>query len=310
VHDADAAIDWITDRVLHDLAGGETIEPAALQLLLVRYVATGRDDVRDALESALAQAIDACQAPDTSLETTGSGAAIAARAEWLQVFVEASRFSEDVRLPAIIESLEASLRKGWPCRDDVGAAMQSIDACLSAVGHLADASATVSLAIDELERVVGAVYEPGEGLRHSLRVRSGEEGTLGDYVAAASALLAAYGLTARLPYSMLAEELMQFARRSWWNDRTGGFAQPANPANLDFVTNCAAARVLCRLAVLHQDDEYRSVAVIAHQSDYGRDAQRTLEALASSYRDQGSAGAIYGVALSEWLASPASPTNP
>ena len=116
---------------------------------------------------------------------------------------------------------------------------------------------------------------------------------------------------------MLAEELMQFARRSWWNDRTGGFgeiANPTNPANLAnpdlFLANCSAARVLCRLAALHQDDEYRSVAVIAHQSDYALDARRTLAALESSYRDQAADGALYGVALAEWLAVSGSSTEP
>ena len=63
-------------------------------------------------------------------------------------------------------------------------------------------------AIDELERVVGGSYRPGDGLvrdRDGIRVR----GSVGDHVRGASALLTAFELTGRLPYAMLAEELMQ-----------------------------------------------------------------------------------------------------
>src|SRR5260370_643227 len=65
-----------------------------------------------------------------------------------------------------------------------------------------------------------------------------------------------------------------------------------------------AARVLCRLAALHHSGEYRQAAVLAPDADYGRDAALTLTALEPSYRQHGVNGAIYGLALGEWLARP------
>jgi uncharacterized protein YyaL (SSP411 family) len=241
------------------------------------------------------------------------------------VFVEAAAISDDERLDEGIETLVRSLRSNWPARGDVWSAMQSIDACLAAARRLSNEGPLVAAAVDELERVVGLAYEPGEGLLGSLRPRSSQAGGLRDHVAAASALLSAYAIAGRLPYSMLAEELIQFARRTWWDATSGGFwrtsnaesqtlnpanaanpanlANPSNPSNRDlFVWNCQAARVLCRLAALHEDPEYRAVAVIAHQSDYAGDATRTLDTLEPGYRDRGLEAAIYGVALGEWLA--------
>src|SRR4029077_14838820 len=85
------------------------------------------------------------------------------------------------------------------------------------------------------------------------------------HVRAASALLTAFELTGSLPYSMLAEELMVFARRA-----------PSPDAGLRI--QCGAARVLCRLAALHDDPEYRGAAVIAGGADYREEASRILAA--------------------------------
>jgi len=121
----------------------------------------------------------------------------------------------------------------------------------------------------------------------------GSEGVGGgasDQVRAASALITAYEITGRLPYSMLAEELMQFARQS-----------PA--ADSDLVLHCETARVLCRLAALHDDADYRGAAVIAVNADYRSDAARILTAQAaralSASPDE---AAIYGLALRELIA--------
>ena len=305
-----SAIDWVSERVLRALAHDEPIEPAALQLLLTRYVATGRDDLRDAIGPALSHAIDTCVAggsvPDAGPTfragdaTPGRNGAFDRRAGWLMVFVEAAAISDDERLDEAIETLVESLRRKWPSSGEVWHAMQSIEACLSASQRLAEAQALVQAAVDELERVVGVTYEPGEGLLSSLQPGSNEPGRLRDHVAAASALLNAYAIVGRLPYSMLAEELIQHARRSWWDAARGGFWGETSPD--PFFWNCQAARVLCRLAALHEDPEYRAVAVIAHQSDYAADATRTLESLDSLYRERGHQAAIYGVALGEWLA--------
>ena len=83
---------------------------------------------------------------------------------------------------------------------------------------------------------------------------------------AASALLTAFEITGRLPYSMLAEELVQLSVRELL-DEAGGDT---------LVGHCEAARVLCRLAALHDDPEYRGAAVIAADADYRSDAARIL----------------------------------
>jgi uncharacterized protein YyaL (SSP411 family) len=180
-------------------------------------------------------------------------------------------------------------------------ALRSVDACLLATS-LESSHRNVAAAIDELERVVGLAYVPGEGLARTMNARVREPGRLIDHAAAASALLTAYSLAGRLPYSMLAEELMQFARRSWWDNERGGFqAETDGSPNDSFVASCEAARVLCRLAALHRDDDYRQAAVIAQRSDYDGDATRTLESLGDRYQAAGLDAACYGLALTELM---------
>ena len=53
-----AAIESVTDAVLQALARDEPLAAPALTFLLRRYGATGRDDLRDALEPALARAVE------------------------------------------------------------------------------------------------------------------------------------------------------------------------------------------------------------------------------------------------------------
>ena len=118
-------------------------------------------------------------------------------------------------------------------------------------------------------------------------------GGLSDHVRSASALLTAYMLTARLPYAMLADELMQSVLRTPPDEPEG--------REVPFALNCELARVLCRLAALHHDEEYRRKAVLPVDEDYAADAAHTLAALASSVRERGVEAAPFGLALAEWL---------
>jgi len=280
----EAAIDWLIGQVLESLARQQPITPAALTFLLRRYAATGAEAVGEALGSALAAALEGAAAVEESRE----------QAEWLSLFVEAAAISEDDRLRDRAAALVSRLRSDWPARGELEPAVRSVDACLSAASTLPDLfnpRELVPAAIDELEHVVRVVYQPGGGLAHALRAPQGARGTLIDHVATASALLTAYAITGRLPYSMLAEELMQFAQRT--NAEPGA-------SNLErFVARSEAARVLCRLAKLHEDADYRQVAVIAVSSDYANDAKRTLAELACTYLDHGADAAIFGIALGE-----------
>ena len=164
--------------------------------------------------------------------------------------------------------------------------MRSVGACLDAA-DLVDPRELVPAAVDELERIIGAAYRPGAGLARNLRAPEDERGDAGTHVRVSAALLSAYACTGRLPYSMLAEELMQFAQRHLADDRS-------------FVLDCEAARVLIRLAALHDAREYRDAAVLAPGVDYAADAARLLSALEPAFREYGVGAAVFGLALTEW----------
>jgi hypothetical protein len=100
---------------------------------------------------------------------------------------------------------------------------------------------------------------------------------------------------------MLAEELVQFARRTLWDHEQAAFRAASTEASDAFTLNCEAVRVLCRLAALHHDDDYRHVAVVAVGADYRADAERILAAQAASAHARDLAGAAaYGLALAEF----------
>jgi hypothetical protein len=280
-------IENVTATVLERAARGDALSPAALTFLVRRYRATGQQDVCDVLGTALAVA----------LERHGDDRGTAERAEWLRAFTEALTVSDDARLADAARSLIALLASEWPALSAVegpalsavegpalsavegpgpsttrvAQAAAAVDACLFA-SPLVDPKDVIPRAIDELERVVAAAYRPGEDI-----------GDLSDSVHAASALLTAFELTGRLPYSMLAEELTQTVR---------------TPD--DFATCCEAARVLCRLARLHDDAEYRGAAVIKPGADYRADAERILARASTRLDDPAVDPARYGLALDEW----------
>jgi hypothetical protein len=259
------------------------IEPASLTFLLRQYLGTDREDLRDALGGALAHALASAATEPT----------VIGRAAWLALFVEVTALADDERILAAVGELVGGLRAAWPAMTRLDEAAASVDACLRA-RDLCDPHDLVPAAVDQLERVVGGAYRPGGGLAYEIdgpqsarggrRVRAG----LADHVRAASALLTAFEITGRLPYSMLAEELMQLSLRELLDEGGGG----------DLVGHCEAARVLCRLAALHDDPEYRRAAVIATDAHYRNDAARILaaqspRALAASPAH----AAAYGLAL-------------
>ncbi len=245
--------------ILAALERGETLDPAALLFLLRR--APEDDEVADRFGGALAAAL-----PDAARASSG-----AAQSAWVALLVEVQPLSNDERIDAALTCLLGEARRGWTART-IGDAACALDATLRAASlpaHSADAAD----AVDQLERLIGAHYRPGFPI-----------GTPADQVRAASALLTAYALSLRLAYPMLAEELMQSARRS--------------PPG-DFDDACGAARVFCRLAHLHADPQYRAAAVLAPDADYRGDASRLLAAITADADGRGAAGGIYGVALLE-----------
>jgi hypothetical protein len=285
-----AAIEWITGAVMTAVDRGEAIDAPALTFMLRRYLATDRVDLRVALEPALAGALQS----QAIAETTGQ------RAAWLTLFSEAATVSDDARIHAAGTDLVEALRREWGRVTEVEAGAASVDACLAAC-HLLDPPSIVPDAIDELERIVAGAYRPGGGLAHSLDDPCGARGRLVDHVCTSSALLAAYELTGRLPYPMLAEELLQFARQTLWDGQAGAFRDSSQDPQTSFTTNCHAARVLIRLSALHDRSDYRAAAVLASGADYRGDVTRILTAQNETYRQEGLRSAAYGLALAEWV---------
>jgi hypothetical protein len=248
-------LDTTTASILDEVARGQQLDPAALTLLLHQYCATGRDDLGDALGRALAE----------SFVVAAGEPVIAVRAAWLMLFAEVHHVSDDERLRGAAFDLIAGFRREWPSSATVADALLSVDACLRAA-DVTDARDLVPAAIDELEHVVGLAYRPGEGVAHTLGRSTRVPGAPADQVRAASALLTAFETTGRLPYSMLAEELMQGLPRDW-----------SDGSEVALV--CDAARVLSRLAALHDDADYRGAAVVAADANYRRDAEALLAPL-------------------------------
>ena len=260
-----AVVDEITTAVLEALARGDAPTPESLRLLLRGYATTGRDEFRAAIEPGLAQALEL--AADSSSE---------AAPRWLVLFAEAADASDDPRLLEAASDLATKARMNWGGAQPIDASAASVDACLRALPLLGVDSARGS--IDELERLVAASYEPGSGIG----------GTVDDEITVASALLTAFGVTDRLPYAMLAEELVRHAR-----------AELLNSSAVPFSTACGAASALSRMAALHQVTEYRSAAVIAPDADYARDAVCLLERAAHNQQTFGLAAAGYALAAGE-----------
>lgn len=145
---------------------------------------------------------------------------------------------------------------------------------------------TLPSAIDALESSIRQSYEPGDGLVGA---------SVSGQVRYASALLAGYDLTARLPYAMLADELMATIRRREWDEAHGWYGT-------DVSANCVAAAVSCRLAALHADADYRARAIVAPGATYQNDAQRLLESVSDGWQHDPARAAEYGLALLEWFA--------
>lgn len=141
-------------------------------------------------------------------------------------------------------------------------------------------------AIDALESLVRRDYEPGEGLPGR---------SLLDHLQCAASLLAGFELSGRLPYAMLAEELLQSSRRTWWDASRSQY-------DGDFVANCRAARVSCGLAALRADADYVRRAVVAPEQAYRQDAALILTELVLPAGLTPADAAEHAVALLEWFA--------
>jgi hypothetical protein len=270
-----AELAHVAARTAAAVAAGEAADALVATFLLRHYLGTDAAQLRDTLGLALAQALASADEDQTVL----------GRAAWLNLLVEATAVADDERIAPALERLLAALQAEWPGLTRIDEVSASVEACLRAAA-VADSRALVQDAIDHLERVIGGAYRPGEGLvrdRGGIRTRC----DTADHVRGASALLTAFELTGRLPPA--GEELIAIAGR----DASSGAG---------VVIACEAAQVLCRLARLHDDPDYRGAAVIATGADYRAEASRILSAQSAHARSgSASLAAAYGLALRELL---------
>jgi uncharacterized protein YyaL (SSP411 family) len=280
-------LDRITERVLgaltDALARDERIDVATLQFVLRRYSIDRREELAEPLGAALARELDRQEHSGCASECE----------RWMALFAEAAAISDDSRLPSAAANLLHEVRVRWASSDamPVDLVMRSIEACLGSV-HLPEARRLAAEAVDALERVVASAYRPGQGVSNQTGQWTFVRGGLSDHAAAASALLTAYMVTARLPYAMLADELMQSTLRTRTDEPAIGKAPGA--------VQCDVARVYCRLAALHRDEEYRNAAVLPVHQDYAAEATQILLALVPSEDDR-RIDAPFGLALTDWL---------
>jgi hypothetical protein len=194
----------------------------------------------------------------------------------LVLLSEAAEASDDARLRDAASNLATKVRMNWNAAQPIGVRAESVDAYLRALPLLARGSAQAP--IDELELLVANAYAPGSGI----------DGSVEQEISVAAALLTAFTVTDRLPYAMLAEELLRHAR-----------AVVLDSAALPFVTACDAAAALSRMAALHHLAEYRTAAVTAPDADYAADAAGMLERIAGEAHLHGLEAAAYALAAGE-----------
>ena len=153
-----------------------------------------------------------------------------------------------------------------------------------------------TFALKSLERVVLRHYRPGGGVARFVDGDEEVRGLLEDQVAMASAHIDAYDVTGDIVYEMMAEELTRQAVIVCRDERDGGFFDRASSDDdigllrsplKPFVTNCEAARMLRRLAVVSGDGEFSALA------------DEALRAVAAQAPSQGPLAAHYVLAIRE-----------
>jgi uncharacterized protein YyaL (SSP411 family) len=149
-------------------------------------------------------------------------------------------------------------------------------------------------AIRSLERVAVLCYRPGGGVAHYHDGAAQVRGLLDDQIGMAAAQLDAFEATGNIVYEMLAEELALHAITAMWDGDGGGFFDRAGEPDdvgllrqrrTPFAGNCAAARLLQRLAP------------VAKKPRFAELAEQTLAAIAPRAAVAGPLAADYVLAV-------------
>lgn len=147
-------------------------------------------------------------------------------------------------------------------------------------------------ALDDLERFVRAVYEPGEGA-----IGHGIDGQ----ALLALSLLTAFDLSGRVPYAMLAEELLQPIVRQCPAGAAPGAESGAESGNVQLAVRGQVAQLCYRMSALRRDPDYRTHAVVAPRERYEETADALLEHMTPDDNDVASV-AERGLALADRFA--------
>lgn len=149
-----------------------------------------------------------------------------------------------------------------------------------------EARRALPAAIDLLEARIRHRYEPGLGL---------DDATCLETLRASCALLDAYDLTGRLPYGMLAEELLRHARGRWWTPSSGLF-------DADLLATSTGLQSAARLASLQADPDYAAATVTSAGPAFRADARCMALALMAGLDQFPDAAGDAGAGLSQWFA--------
>jgi uncharacterized protein YyaL (SSP411 family) len=145
---------------------------------------------------------------------------------------------------------------------------------------------SVPSVIAAIESHIQDVYEPGEGLVNA---------SCREELDCADALMAAFEMSGRIQYAMLAEELLQHVRRHWWNEIDGRF-------DADLATNAVALHDLVHVLMVQRDSGYLARVTPMPDLHYAPDARRLSVAVGAGSGRVPEAAAEIGMALAEWFA--------
>jgi uncharacterized protein YyaL (SSP411 family) len=253
---AHTAIDWIIDTLIDPDDGGVRRRAGAAEKLLMTNA-----DVLDLLVQA---------------------AAAFGESRHVEAVRGVARFVTS-NLTRVDGAYKASAAGDSTLLTDASAAMVS---SMVGAGAVLEEPVLAEAAIAALERTVLVSYKPGDGVGHVAEDPS-VRGLLTDHVRLAEALLDAHEASARIPYGMLAEELLHHCCRVMWDEPGGGFFDRADPADplKPFELNCRAARVLARAAAQSGEPIFEDRA------------QATLAALQAGPRPRGAEAAALALAL-------------
>ena len=133
--------------------------------------------------------------------------------------------------------------------------------------------------------------------RPTNRARAWSAPTLRDQIRSASAFLTAFELTGRLPYSMLAEELLQVARATPWDDDGAAIRRGTSAPTAAAVQRAVPAGRPASRPRLRGERRRR-----ARRDLRARCGAHPRRARADCYRDHPTTPPSYGVALLDWFA--------